>query len=421
MLKSLRWRLTIWFVVLTTIVIAMSAIFGVMFFTINLNDALDDELKALASEIAPSIDVSGPAPSLRQWAELSRRVPFKLVPTIQLFDIEGNLVDHHGPVGVSTLYPPTQHEVESKNYSFRVYSTPLKSPHGKIEGYLQLQITTRGRDRAIEQFLVTIALGTPLMIFGMGVAGYLYSSKAARPLEESIVILRTFMADAGHELSTPISIIQTNAEQMEQETKEPEKIESRLAVISRSTERLGALVKDLMLLSRMESPQLAQTRVNVDLEKLVIGILEEVDELFKSKKVNLVRGKMEPCTVFGDPEALKRLVTNLLQNAVRYTEEAGTVTVTLGTHGRFARIAVADTGIGIPSESLPRIFDRFYRVDKSRSRAAGGSGLGLSIAKAIVDAHKGKFEVQSTVGAGSTFIVMLPSKTLTATVPALKQ
>jgi signal transduction histidine kinase len=148
--------------------------------------------------------------------------------------------------------------------------------------------------------------------------------------------------------------------------------------------------------------------VVLDLEKLVRNILEEFDELFKAKGINLKYDKLQPVQIYGDADGLKRLLTNLLQNALRYTDADGTVTVSLESSIRNARLRVADTGIGIPPESLPRIFDRFYRVDKSRSRAAGGVGLGLSIVRAIVDAHKGRIEVHSQVDQGTEFIITVP-------------
>jgi signal transduction histidine kinase len=160
----------------------------------------------------------------------------------------------------------------------------------------------------------------------------------------------------------------------------------------------------------MESPQLETKRVPIDLDKLVHNLLEEFDELFKAKGVELKGSTIQSAPIYGDPDSLKRLVTNLLQNALRYTEPGGSVVISVENTPRFAKLKVADTGIGIPADSLPRIFDRFYRVDKSRSRQAGGVGLGLSIVKAIVDAHKGKVEVHSKVDSGTVFSIMLPMR-----------
>ena len=165
-----------------------------------------------------------------------------------------------------------------------------------------------------------------------------------------------------------------------------------------------------MLLARVESPQLTSRWSSFDFTVLVKNTVQEFEELFKTKQIALNSNLSEPMPIIGDSDALKRLLINLLQNALRYTGQDGTVTVSLEHLNRNVKLTVTDTGIGIPTESLPLIFDRFYRVDKSRSRSAGGSGLGLSIARAIVDAHKGKIEVQSQVGSGTTFTIILPGK-----------
>jgi signal transduction histidine kinase len=123
-----------------------------------------------------------------------------------------------------------------------------------------------------------------------------------------------------------------------------------------------------------------------------------------------MEGPLQTAHLYGDAEALKRLITNLLQNALKYTDANGEVKVSLETVSRQTKLVIADTGIGIASENLQHLFNRFYRVDPSRSRNAGGSGLGLSIVKAIVDAHKGKIEVQSGLGKGTTLSILLPLK-----------
>ncbi len=164
----------------------------------------------------------------------------------------------------------------------------------------------------------------------------------------------------------------------------------------------------------MESPELQQRKANLDLDKLVQSMTEEFDALFQAKNITLKIKKLEHAPLFGDPDSLKRMTMNLFQNALRYTDSGGEVAVSVEVAGRQARLTIADTGIGIPAESLPKIFDRFYRVEKSRTRAAGGAGLGLSIVRAIVDLHRGKIDVASKVGAGTTFTVLLPLKHLSA-------
>jgi signal transduction histidine kinase len=407
MFKSLRWRLTIWFVLLTSIVYTSSALIGLWLFRIELTRVIDDELRALAEELRPAIVLRSGLPSLEEWSHTSHRIPFKFSQSIQIYNVKGQLIESYGPHGIPAL-SLERREFKTDVYRIRNLATPIMDGN-KLLGFLQIQLSLKNVEHAINQFGYTMGSLAPFLLLGLGIAGYVFSSIAAAPVEESFSVLRRFMSDAGHELSTPISIIQANAEAMEVEIPASESSSKRLEVIFRSTERMSNLVTDLMLLSKMESPELFASKTSIDFERLVRSVVEEFQELFKTKSIELKVKQLNPAPLIGNGESLKRLVTNLLQNALRYTESSGTVEIALENLGRNLRLTVADTGIGIPTESLPHIFDRFYRVDKSRSRAQGGSGLGLSIVKAIVDAHRGRIEVHSEEGKGTTFVVTLPS------------
>ena len=164
-----------------------------------------------------------------------------------------------------------------------------------------------------------------------------------------------------------------------------------------------------MLLAKVDArSSLTAATSSLQVDKVARLCAEEFEDRFKEKKIELTVAELQPAMVHGDQDALHRLVTNLLENALRYTNEGGKVTVSCRIIGRVARLSVEDTGVGIPAESLPRLFDRFYRVDQSRSRNAGGSGLGLAIVKAIADAHRGYVEVASEPGKGTRFSVVLP-------------
>ncbi len=412
MFTSLRWRLTLWFVILTTIVYTISATCGMLLFKSGTIRVIDQELAALADELEPAIEIKDHRPNLIEWANTSRNMPFRFLPTIQLYDVDGKLIEQHGPTGVEILFAGTKEikkDVKSELYHIRVYSEPLTDRHNRIVGYLQLQLSLKNIERATTQFGVSMGWLAPILLLALAISGYVFSGVAARPVERSFAALKRFMTDAGHELSTPLSIIQANSEALEVDLPDTGNSRKRVGVIVSSTERMANLVNDLMLLAKVESPQLIHNRSLLDFNALVKGCLQDFEELFKGKSITLTTQALAPANLVGDSDALKRLVINLLQNALRYTGQGGTVTVGLENLGRTVKLTVADTGIGIPAESLPLIFDRFYRVDKSRSRAGGGSGLGLSIAKAIVDAHKGKIEAHSQVGSGTTFTVLLPS------------
>jgi signal transduction histidine kinase len=286
-------------------------------------------------------------------------------------------------------------------------SVPLVR-RGQLVGYLQLQHPTQARDQATRHFAFAMALTSPLILICLGIAGHYFASRAVQPVEESMRVLKQFIADAGHELSTPISIIQANAEAIDEELEDSGIPAGRLDVITRSTERMSNLVDDLMVLARTTSPRLLSATTQCKFHEIVTAIVQEFAQLFKEKGIDLKSSDIQECPMYGNPEGLKKLLSNLLSNALRYTDSGGTVTVSLSQDGHHAHLQVADTGIGIPQEALASIFERFYRVDKSRSRAAGGSGLGLAIVKAIVLAHHGKIEVDSKVGEGSRFLVVLP-------------
>jgi len=408
MFRSLRWRLTFWFVLLTAAVYALSAMYSLYMFREGLTNLIEDELEALMSEIEPAITWTDGHPTLHEWAQSSLSVPFKYLPTIQLFDNDGKMIERYGPHGILKLYK-TEQEVRMSGHAVLVSAMPLLR-RNKQYGYVQIQLNLRNRDRAVNTFINTITGVSPYLLISLAIAGYVFSAMAARPIEQGYDVLRRFMNDAGHELGTPISIIQANAESMEPDVHDMESVNSKLSIIVRSTERLTNLVQDLSLLSKMESPQVTQRKAILELDKLVKSVTEDCVTLFGSKNIQLEIGNLAPATVYGDNESLKRMLMNLLQNALRYTEAGGKTTVSLDHLGRQARLVVADTGIGIPEQSLPKIFDRFYRVEESRSRAAGGSGLGLSIVKAVVDLHRGKIEVSSKLGVGTTFTILLPSR-----------
>lgn len=415
MFHSLRLRLTLWFIALSTVVYTAAAVGGYFQFKTALTGVIDDEIDSLVSEIQPAIEMTPKGPSLARWAATGKTVPFRFLPTIQLFDKDKQLIEQHGPPGLPQLFSEDLRQIENDVHPVRIFSTPLGPT--REQGYLQIQLSLRSIDRAAKQFAETLAVIAPFLLISLGIAGYIFSGRATKPLQESFEVLRRFMNDAGHELSTPISIIQANAEAMELDLDLPESNPddgnlppalNKLAIIGRSTERMGHLVQDLMLLSKMESPQVQTKKVIIQIDKLVHDVIEDFKELFKNKGIELAIIKTQSVSLMGDSDQLKRLLTNLLQNAMRYTDPGGKVDVSVDTFGRYARLVIKDSGIGIPPESVPKIFDRFYRVDKSRSRAAGGVGLGLSIVRAIVETHKGKIDVTSELNKGTVFTILLP-------------
>ena len=212
-----------------------------------------------------------------------------------------------------------------------------------------------------------------------------------------------FVADASHELRGPLTVIRGNLDLLKRRLNEEDRHES-LEAIGRETIRMTKIVDDLLFLAKVESGELSQQQ-RVALKEILLGELDRAKTLAGNR--NIIAGQQENLNVRGDAQKLKQLLGNLVDNAIKYTPEHGAITLSLFQDEEWARLEVADTGIGIAPEHQSHIFDRFYRVDKARSRVSGSTGLGLAIVKGIVEQHGGKITVSSESGKGSTFTIWL--------------
>ena len=219
-----------------------------------------------------------------------------------------------------------------------------------------------------------------------------------------------FTADASHELRTPLTIMQGELEIALRGERSTSEYIDTLGSSLEEVERMSRIVNDLLLLSKSDMGQEMTRHDPVDLKAVLDGLLPHFKVLAEAQQIEFSSSLSEVDTIFGDQLRLRQLLVNLLTNAIRYTSAEGKVNLTLKNVDSGVEVAVADTGIGIPAEDIPRIFDRFYRADKARSRQYGGSGLGLSIVKSIVNAHEGVIKVDSVVGEGSVFKVTLPTR-----------
>jgi two-component system, OmpR family, sensor kinase len=227
-------------------------------------------------------------------------------------------------------------------------------------------------------------------------------------LERLFLSQRRFVADVSHELRTPLTTIQGNLDLLKRFGNDAISLEA----MDTELKRMTRLVGDLLLLAQADSGRLPLIESRVELGSLVLEVYRQA--LVLTGDVDLKLGAVDPVHVKGDPDRLKQLVLNLTTNAIKYTPAGGEVTISVQQQDGYAFIRVSDTGIGIPQEDLEHIFDRFYRVDKARSRQLGGTGLGLSIARWIAEAHRGKIWAESEIGKGSTFVVQLPLVDTTA-------
>ena len=234
-------------------------------------------------------------------------------------------------------------------------------------------------------------------------------------LERVNKIRRDFVANVSHELKTPATSLRLLAESLE-DVIEEDPVQARIfaSQLKSETERLGQLIVDLLDLARLESGEGIENPELVDVRGILMGVLSRVRRAARKKNITLVWrrfGRAADYTVYGDETQLTSAFNNLVDNAVKYTLPGGKVEVTGDSTEEEVVVNVADTGIGIPEKKLSRIFERFYRVDKDRSKATGGTGLGLSIVRHVAENHGGWVTVESTSGEGSTFTIRL-SRTL---------
>jgi signal transduction histidine kinase len=228
-------------------------------------------------------------------------------------------------------------------------------------------------------------------------------------LEQSFTEIRRFTADASHELRTPLTAIRTETEVALKDTLGSADYRDLLGSILEECERLTRLTDQLLSLSREDAGKACQVREPLDLAPLVGGVVETMRPLAQAKGILVQTAGSGPLPIRGDEVRLRQVFFDLLDNAIKYTPEGGRIEVQLARQDQGAAVTFLDTGIGIPPEHLPHVFDRFYRVDKARTRAEGGTGLGLSIAQSIVHAHGGRIEMASTPGQGTTCTVTLPA------------
>ncbi len=230
-------------------------------------------------------------------------------------------------------------------------------------------------------------------------------------LEQSFERQRQFVQDASHELRTPLAAIRTNIEVVEMDPNpSPEEYRELVATIKAQTERLTRLSEDLLLLTSDEGRRIESEPVS--LGDLAGDVLASLQPLATQRGVALRRDFRAEPEVLANADLLYRCLLNLVDNAIKYSGEGATVTVSVIDGADRARVEVADNGPGIPEGALPHIFNRFFRVDKSRSRREGGTGLGLAIVRELIESMGGTVGVRSTVGAGSTFWIELPKAPL---------
>ncbi len=227
-------------------------------------------------------------------------------------------------------------------------------------------------------------------------------------VNRSFAGLREFTADASHELRTPLAIIRGEADVALSQPRTSMEYQETLAIVRDEARRLSRIVDDMLALARADAGGQQLRREELYLNDLVEECCRAVQTLAASKSITVLSEALPDIEFCGDEELLRRMILNLLDNAIKYTPPGGSVRLELHETPTHIQLSVIDNGIGIPAEAVAQVFDRFYRVDKARSRAEGGSGLGLPIVKWVAEAHHGTVKLESHADIGSRFVVELP-------------
>jgi len=335
-------------------------------------------------------------------------------------DVQNNLVIERRPADPIAGLPDigsAQAAVEAAEGQFqtlsleagevRVYNLPVLV-NDQTTSVVQVVRSRYFVDSTVTQLiLIVLGAGALGLLFSAG-ASFWLSGRTLRPIATALQRQRDFAADASHELRTPLSLVRGNAELL---LRHPEQRISAYGDVVQDivdeSDRLSKLVSDLLTLARADSGHVEIARESVDLSGLAADLVIDLAPLAEAKGLELRGAIAAGVTAWGDADRLRQLGVILLDNAIRYTQQGG-VTLRVARDGHMTVLAVTDTGPGIAAEHLPRLFDRFYRVDEARSPEQAGTGLGLAIAQWIVTAHGGRIGVTSTPGRGSTFTVQLP-------------
>ena len=421
MFQGLRWRLLLSYL---TIMAAILAVFGsgvYLFFSRNLYRQLDKKLLTLAQSAAPSFSEvqRGGSSYLNQvdkvpWRDIFNRDK----QSLEWFDAEGNFLGNKGfiklelePKTGATNFLDNSLGTPVRAYTISVFRDSTVPNEPILEGYIRASQSIEEIEAVQKQLFLVLMLGGVMTLILSGLGGMWLTQKAIEPIEASFLKLKQFTADASHELRGPLTAIKASIEIIQNH---PERVHpkdhKKVNAISTATSHMGQLIEDLLFLARSDQTVVTLTRekteisLNTLLSKLVV-----LNEPFAQKKqIDLQSHLVTDIKILGDRVQLTRLFSNLIQNALQYTPEGGIVSVYINKDNRVAVVSIRDTGIGISTEQLPHVFDRFWRASKARTRREGGTGLGLAIAQAIAKNHGGKIVVTSKVNVGSCFQVKLP-------------
>lgn len=462
---TIRKRLTLWYAALLTVIIILfgSITFGVMRFTMlnNIDSTLrqtgslivrESQLRRVPTFGSPT-QIQIVLPSLDKFRASNIYVQaweFDGNGTPSLADASLNVDDINEPLDSDSLGFADEGDfisntvLEGRNLRVLTKAIPLGD---RLVGNLQVAVDLETVNQATDLLLLVMLVSCLIAIIGAGALSLWFSHRALQPIESitkaasSIAytedlatrlrwhgpsdelgrlvsvfnqmmgriehlfsVQQRFVADISHELRTPLTAIQGNIEMVKRYGADEESLDA----IASESRRMSRLVNDLLMLARADYGGMTVELFPIDLDTTLLAAFESGRALAQGRDLNIRLGHFEPVRINGNADRIKQVVLNLIGNAIKFTEDGGTITVSLERARGEALITVQDTGIGIGEDDLKRVFDRFYQSDPSRAHQGDGFGLGLSIAKWIVEAHHGYISVTSTPGQGTAFAVHLP-------------
>jgi two-component system OmpR family sensor kinase len=462
-LMPLRVRLTLWYGSALALVLITFSVVLYVIIARNLRDSVDQSLEETATTAVRSLEERGFLPLvdedelLSQFPELARIDKF-----FQIFSPSGtitlrspNIKQHDVPLSRIALETAFKGQtiLESARYPneppLRLISVPINY-RGRLLYIVQVGTSMESIEDTLHRFLILLIVAVPVALAVSLAAGWFLAGRALRPvdaitlaaqriargdlsqrltmppakdeigrlagtfnnmigrLDASFRQIRQFTSDASHELRTPLTVMKGETELV---LRRPRPLEDYRSVLESNLEeidRMSRIVEELLFLSRADMGEVKMEALPVALESLVEDIHRQATLLGQDRQIEVVLGTVMPALVQGDELRLRELLLNLVENAVKYSHPSGKVQISLVTDGRQAILSVTDQGIGIALEDRSQIFSRFFRAAAARSHTKKGTGLGLAICAWIVESHKGRINVESEVGRGSTFTVTLP-------------
>ena len=448
-LKSIKFRLTVWYLIGILLLLVAFGMVAYIMLSKNLYRNLDEGLRARVAELENSIAVEDNQISFEE----------KFNDLVLIYDADGALSQRLGPnVRFSNIEEMVQQALfgesgfltatTTEGQEVRLYAAPFNLDSRTRIAVIVGRLTREIQDM-LSIFKVVIIYSALGVLILAGVGGMFLANRTLKPvdhmtdiareigegdlsrridvqsedemgrlaatlnwmigrLEEAFQKQRQFAADASHELRTPLAIIQAESSLALDRRRTQAEYRRSLELVSGEVTYMSDIIGKLLLLAREDAGTEPANFQEVNVKDLISDLSSDLEALAQEKGVAFNLGPLDDLMVKGDRFKLRQLFLNILDNAIRYTPSGGNVSSTLVRKNGNALVSITDTGVGIPAEELPFIFDRFYRVDKARSRADGGLGLGLAIASSIVRLHGGQIEVESQVGKGSTFRVILP-------------